>query len=79
MALPCAFSMTAQSPSLMPAASASAGLMANIGHLWNSRMERSWRCSEWKYSQQRRPVVSTSGYSANSSGVLSGLSGGSLK
>ena len=79
MALPCEFSMTAQSPSLMPAAAASSGWMANIGHLWNSRMRGSCRCSEWKYSQQRRPVVMTSGYSAASSGVLTGLSGGSLK
>ena len=42
-------------------------------------MDLSWRCSEWKNSQLRRPVVSTKGYCLASSGAETGLAVGSLK
>ena len=49
--------------------------MRGTGHC--SRHQGSWRCSEWKYTGMRRPVVMLKGYSSNSSGVLTGESGGS--
>ena len=62
----------------MPAASAAAGLISNSGSGCNSRdVVPSWRCSEWKNSKDRAPVVRTSGYFSASSGADTGLSGGS--
>ena len=50
--------------------------MRGAGHI--SRHQGSWRCSEWKYTGIRRPVVAVNGYFSFISGSEIGLSGGSL-
>ncbi len=62
----------------MPYFLASSGLISTRGAGQSSRHQGSCRCSEWKYTGMRRPVVMISGYSANISGSDTGLCGGSV-
>ena len=75
--LPRMFSTQIQSPSHTPILAAVSGCRSVSGSGCDSRRRATWRSSEWKYSHVRAPVVRTYGYSANSSGVEIGLSGGS--
>ena len=76
--LPIWFSIQAHSPSCSPYFAAVSGWMSKYGTGCSSReVVFAWRHSEWKNSKERLPVVSTSGYSSASSGVATGLVGGS--
>src|SRR4030042_926148 len=75
--LPRVFSRYTQSPLPMPSFSAVLSLISTTGNGSSSRSQGIIRCSEWKKTGERRPVVRISGYFLAKSGEATGLSFGS--